>query len=78
MQFIINSTRNAHTGYSPFDLLFGPAINPHQLRLDKLDNKPQTAKQANDWFNEQQAIHQQILESAISLQDKLDRDHLEE
>ncbi len=78
VQFIINSTRNAHTGYSPFDLLFGPAINPHQLRLDKLDEEPKYAKQANEWFYEQQAIHQQILDNAIALQDKLDREHLEE
>ena len=48
-------------------------------RLDNLDEEPKSlAKQANEWFYEQQAIHQQILDNAIALQDKLDREHLEE
>ena len=44
----------------------------------KLDEEPKSAKQASEWFYEQQAIHQQILDNAIALQDKLDREHLEE
>ena len=78
VQFIINTTRNAHTGYSPFDLLFGPAINPHQLRLDTLNDKPKSAKEAHEWLVEQQDLHQRILERAIALQEQLDHDHLEE
>ena len=48
------------------------------MRLDKLDEESKAANQANEWFYEQQAIHQQILDNAIELQDKLDREHLEE
>jgi len=78
VQFIINTTRNSHTGYSPFDLLFGPAINPHQLRYDTLTQQPKSAKEANEWLIEQQELHQRILEKAIALQNQLDHDHLEE
>ena len=47
---------------APFDLLFGPAINPHQLRLDTLNDKPKSAKEAHEWLVEQQDLHQRILE----------------
>ena len=67
-RFIINTTRNTHMGYSPFDLLFNPAINPYQLRLDKLEDKPKSVKEAHDWLIEQQDLNQRILEGAVAIQ----------
>ena len=55
-------------GYSPFDLLFNPAINPYQLRLDKLEDKSKSVKEAHDWLIEQQDLNQRILEGAVALQ----------
>ena len=65
-RFIINTTQNTHTGYSPFDILFNPAINPYQLRLDKLGDKPKSVKEAHE-VDRQQDLNQRILEGAVAL-----------
>ncbi len=36
VQYIIKTTINSQTGYSPFDLLFGPAVNPKRFNLNPL------------------------------------------
>jgi hypothetical protein len=78
VQYIINTTQNVQTGYSPFDLLFGPAVNPKRLRLSTLSTQAPSTSDKVTWWDEQSALHAQILEKALALQADLDAQHLEE
>jgi len=78
VQYVINTTPNSSTGYTPFDLLFGPAANPHRLRLSKLDSNKSQPKNKVTWWDEQSALHEAVLGKALELQANLDAQHLEE
>jgi len=78
VQFIINTTHNVQTGYSPFELLFGPALNPNRLRLSALSNQAPSKTNKITWWDEQSALHEKIHEKALALQADLDAQHLEE
>jgi len=81
VQYIINTTPNSSTGYTPFDLLFGPAVNPNRLRLSSSKSKdtsnPNTKNKVS-WWDEQSELHEAILQKALELQADLDAQHLEE
>jgi len=73
VQYIINTTPNKLTGYSPFDVLFGPAVNLKRLLLE-----PQKLPEENvQWWEEQNTIHQGILSKAIALQKTIDEENIE-
>ena len=76
VQYIINTTRNAQTNYTPFELLFGPAVNSNPLHLESEDI-PETILEASEWMVEQRRIHEDMLSKARQLQQELDREHLE-
>ena len=78
VQYIINSTTNKQTGYTPFELLFGPAVNNRQFQIDPLSQSTMSDSEFSTWFTEQQEIHATILEKAIELQRQLDAKHIEE
>jgi len=72
VQFIINTTQNTITGYTPHELLFGPASNLQQFLLD---SPPIPLDKPAQWWEEQQRIHEQILLQAVTLQKELDDEH---
>jgi hypothetical protein len=78
VQYIINTTPNTVSGFTPFDLLFGPAVNPHRLRLSPSDSSKSLPKNKVTWWDEQSALHEVILKKALELQETLDAQHLEE
>jgi hypothetical protein len=58
-------------GYSTFDHFISSATNQHQWRLDQLNDEPsQVSSTASKGLDEQQAIRQHILDSAIALRTK--------
>ena len=81
VQYIINTTPNSSTGYTPFDILFGPAVNPNRLRLSSnkaKDTSNPNTKNKVSWWDEQSELHEAILQKALELQADLDAQHLEE
>jgi len=72
VQYILNTTRNKLTGYTPFELLFGPTHNLKHLLLEPKVLPEDNAK----WWEEQQVIHSQILSKATALQQEVDDEHL--
>ncbi len=78
VQYIINSTKNQQTGYTPFELLFGPAINDRQFNLNPVLQENMAETEFTEWFSKQQQIHANILEQAIELQKSLDEQHIQE
>jgi hypothetical protein len=78
VQYIINTTINSQTGYSPFDLLFGPAVNPKRFNLNPLTEEDMDELKFTEWFSTQQQIHADIMDKARELQASLDSQHLQE
>ena len=78
VQYIINTTPNVSTGFTPFDLLIGPEMNPHRLRLSRLESANSLPKNKDTWWDEQSDQHKVILKQALALQGDLDAQHLEE
>lgn len=76
VQYIINTTLNSQTGYSPFDLLFGPAVNPKRLNLNPLTEDTMDDTRFTEWFATQQQIHEDIMNKALELQESLDQQHI--
>jgi hypothetical protein len=54
VQYIINTTPNTITGFTPFELLFGPAVNPHRLRLSPSESSKSLPKNKMTWWDETQ------------------------
>ena len=76
VQYIINITVNSQTGYSPFDLLFGPAVNPKRFNMNPLTTTEMDEEKFTEWFATQQQIHATIMDKAQELQESLDEQHL--
>jgi hypothetical protein len=76
VQYIINNTRNAQTNYTPFELLFGPAVNSNPLHLER-EEPSDAILETSEWMAEQRRIHEDILNKARELQSQLDKEHLE-
>ena len=70
VQFIFKTTKHRDIGYTSADLLFGPAMNLNRFVLDQKD-LPESVEPIA-WWDEQQGIHQQILEKAAALQKEVD------
>jgi hypothetical protein len=78
VQYIINTTSNQQTGYTPFELLLGPAVNTNRLQLNPIAQPNMSEEEFSTWFIKQQEIHATILEKALNLQKDLDAHHIEE
>ena len=79
VQFIINTTMNSVTGYTPHELLFGPASNLQNFLVAKPPTIPQDVPDQSTervkWWEEQQQVHETIIKAAVTLQKELDDQH---
>jgi len=75
VQYILNHTPHSRRGYSPAELLFGPALNMNRYVVEQY---PNLMEPENDllWWEEQNGIHKEILKHARRIQEETDNQHL--
>ena len=64
VQYIINSTKNQQTGYTPFELLFGPAVNDRQFNPNPVLQGDMAENEFTEWLNILQKNNSKVVKQA--------------
>jgi hypothetical protein len=75
---IINTTTHSTTGFTPAELMFGPAATLDRYIIDHTPNLTELSGHVPESVAEQHRLHKAILERARLLQQEADAAHLQE